>query len=462
MPSVLTTTSALRHARSPTSRRRWLHELSGLLAFPTVSARPDCRPALEACARWLALHLRTLGLRDAQVLDGAGGPPSVYASWRGAPSQPTLLLYGHYDVQPAEPLAAWRTPPFRATRAGQHLYARGASDDKGQLFIHLKAIECYLATSGRLPLNILVWLEGEEELGSPHLAAVLERHAERLRADAALVSDTEMFGPGRPAIIYGLRGSLACEIEVTTRAGELHAGRYGGAAPNAAQALAAILAALHDPRGRIAIPDFYRRVSEVSPDERRDLRAGGLADRRVLLQVGGAQWGEAGYTPFERTSIRPALNITGLAGGYTGPGGKGSIPTRAIARLNIRLVPDQVPGEVVQQLRSYVATLTPPGLRTQVHGGTGASAVLLPRQHASIAAAARAVEQVWEVPPVFTRSGGAIGPVEQLYRQLGMPVVLLGFGQPDDNIHGPNERMSLPTLFRGVETIIRVLAEYGQ
>jgi acetylornithine deacetylase/succinyl-diaminopimelate desuccinylase-like protein len=386
----------------------------------------------------------------------------VYANWRGAPGRPTLLLYGHYDVQPAEPLAAWRTPPFRATRAGQHLYARGASDDKGQLFIHLKAIECYLATVGRLPLNVIVWLEGEEELGSPHLAAVLDRHAEWLRADAALVSDTEMFGPGRPAIVYGLRGSVACELVVSARGEELHAGRYGGAAPNPAQALTAILAALHDRHGRVAIPDFYRRVREVSTDERHELRAGGQADQRLLQHTGGAQWGEAGYTPFERVTIRPALNITGLVSGYTGAGGKGSIPSQALARLNFRLVPDQQPEEVVQQLRRYVAALTPPGLRAQVRGAEGARPVLLPRAHPAIAAAARAVEQVWEVQPAFTRSGGAIAPVEQFSRRLALPVVLLGFGQPDDNIHGPNERMSLPTLFRGVETIIRVLAEYGQ
>jgi acetylornithine deacetylase/succinyl-diaminopimelate desuccinylase-like protein len=451
----------LAHARTPAVRQRWLRELGALLAFPTVSAQPERRPALEACARWLASHLRALGLRDARVLDGAGGPPSVYASWRGAPGRPTLLLYGHFDVQPAEPLAAWRTPPFKATRAGQHIYARGASDDKGQLFIHLKAIESYMAAGGRLPLNVVVWLEGEEELGSPHLAEVLSRHAERLRADAALVSDTEMFEPGRPAIVYGLRGSVACELVVSARDGELHAGRYGGAAPNPAQALAGILAALHDRHGRVAIPDFYGRVREVSAEEREELRAGGIPDRR-LLRTSGAAWGEHGYTPFERVTIRPALLITGLAGGYTGPGGKGSIPTQALARLNFRLVPDQRPEEVIQQLRRHVAALTTPGLRAHVRGGKGASPVLLPRAHPAITAAARAVEQVWEVEPVFTRSGGAIAPVEQLSRRFGLPVILLGFGQPDDNIHGPNERIGLPNLFRGVETIIRVLAEYGQ
>jgi acetylornithine deacetylase/succinyl-diaminopimelate desuccinylase-like protein len=451
----------LAHARTPAMRQRWLRELAELLAFPSVSAQPGRRPALEACARWLANHLRALGLHDAQMLDGAGGPPSVYASWRGAPGRPTLLLYGHFDVQPAEPLAAWRTPPFKATYAGQHVYARGASDDKGQLFVHLKAIECYLTARGRLPLNVVVWLEGEEELGSPHLAAVLDRYAEWLHADAALVSDTEMFGPGRPAIIYGLRGSVACEVTITAPHEELHAGRYGGAAPNPAQALTAILAALHDRHGRVAIPEFYRQVRDVSVEEREELRAGGIPDQK-LLQAAGVEWGEHGYTPFERVTIRPALNITGLVGGYAGPGGKGSIPAQALAQLNFRLVPDQRPEEVLQLLRRHVAALLPPGLRAQVRGGKGAWPVLLPRTHPAVAAAVRAVEQIWEVEPVFTRSGGAIAPVEQLRRRFDLPVILLGFGQPGDNIHGPNERISLPNLFRGVETIIRVLAEYGQ
>lgn len=447
--------------RSPATRRRWLRELAALLAFPTVAARAECRPALLACARWLAAHLRGLGLPDAGLLDGLGGPPGVYASWRGAPGRPTLLLYGHYDVQPPEPLAEWRTPPFRATIQGQYLYARGASDDKGQLFILLKALECCLAGGRCLPLNVIVWLEGEEEQGSPHLPAVLARHGERLRADAALVCDTEMFAPGRPAIVYGLRGSLGARLLVERAGDELHSGRYGGAAPNPAQALAGMLAALHDEGGRVALPGFYERVRVITPAERDALRAGGAADARVLARTGGARWGEPGYTPFERTSIRPALNITGLSGGYAGPGAQNSIPRAAEARINIRLVPEQAPREVLTMLRGFVAARTPPGLRAQVLASGGSAPVLLPREHPAAQAAASAVEQVWEQPPVFTRSGGAIGPAAALHHQLGMPVVLLGFGLPTDNVHAPNERLWLPNFFRGVETIVRLLTLYG-
>ncbi len=312
--SVYTTTAPLTYSRQLSRRDDWLRELGELLDFPTISAMPSHRRDIEAAADWLKNHLAMLGLHHVQVLPGVnGGHPSVYADWLLAPGQPTLLLYGHYDVQPVDPLKDWRTPPFQATRIGQNLFARGASDDKGQLFIHLKAVESYLATVGSLPINVKIWLEGEEEINSPNLPAFLDSEATRLEADAVLVSDTEMLGPGRPTIIYGLRGSLAFELEVGGPRHDLHAGRYGGAVHNPVQALCEIIAGLHDRRGRVAIPEFYARVREVAATERQELRCGSPDDEQIMADLDiPTGWGEEGYSLFERMTIRPALIVNGI------------------------------------------------------------------------------------------------------------------------------------------------------
>lgn len=444
-------------------RSRWLSQLAELIAFPTISALPRHRRDLKACAQWLAQHLAELGLHNAQVLPGVNrGAPSVYADWLLAPGKPTLLLYGHYDVQPVDPLKEWRTPPFKATIIGENLYARGASDDKGQLFIHLKAVESYLKTLGRLPINIKIWLEGEEEINSPNLSAFLKREAKRLQADAVLVSDTEMLGCDRPSIIYGLRGNLACEIEISGPRHDLHSGRYGGAVLNPLQALSEVVAGLHDRKGRVAIPGFYQQVRELESTQRQKIRCCCKRDQQILDDLDlPAGWGEQGYSIFERMTIRPALTINGLAGGYTGPGGKSVIPSRGLARFSIRLVPNQEPEEIAQLLRRHIATVTPPAVRSRLKITGGSRPVLLPRRHPAMLAAVRAVQSTWGVPPVFTRSGGSIPLVEQLHRRLKVPVVLLGFGLPDDDIHAPNEKISLPNFFRGIETVIRFLGEYA-
>jgi acetylornithine deacetylase/succinyl-diaminopimelate desuccinylase-like protein len=456
--------SALDYARRATVQRRWLADLTHLLSFPTVSALPQHRPDIERAAAWLAGHAGAIGLRHAQVLGArSGATPSVYADWLLAPGRPTVLFYGHFDVQPAEPLRDWRTPPFRATLDGNALIARGASDDKGQLFIHLKALESYLHTGGALPVNVKVWLEGEEEIKSPGLAPFLDREARRLRTDAVLISDTEMRAPGRPTIIYGLRGTLPFDIQVSGPIQDIHSGRYGGAVHNPAQALAEIIAKLHDADGHILLPGFYRRVREPSPSERRELYENRTFEHTLAttLQLPGP-WGEPGWTSFERVAVRPALTVNGMQSGYVGPGGKSSIPGKALAQLSFRLVPDQDPAEIAALLQRHIAAISPPSVRVNVRVGQGTRPVLISRRHPVMAAAARAVYRTWGVPPTFSRSGGSIGAVDLLHRRLGVPVVLLGFGLPDDNIHGPNEKLDLPNFFQGVETIIRFLAEYEQ
>jgi acetylornithine deacetylase/succinyl-diaminopimelate desuccinylase-like protein len=460
---MLSTHSPIHYSYQTEQRSRWLSQLSELIAFPTISVISQHRKDIKACAQWLARHLAEIGLQHIQIIPGPkGGHPSVYADWLQAPGKPTLLLYGHYDVQPVDPLKEWRSPPFKATIFGSNLYARGASDDKGQLFIHIKAIESYLRTVGRLPINIKIWLEGEEEINSPNLTAFLNREAARLQADAVLVSDTEMLAPGKPSIIYGLRGNLSCELEVRGPKHDLHSGRYGGAVLNPLQALTDIVSGLHDRQGRVAIPGFYRRVRDLEPTKQQNTRCCCQRDRQILADLDlSTAWGEPGYSLFERMTSRPALTISGLAGGYVGPGSKSVIPRRGMAHISIRLVPDQEPDDIAHLLQRHIANVTHPAVRTRLTMMGRSRPVLLPKQSSVMQAATRAVKQTWGVPPTFTRSGGSIPLVEQLHRRLQVPIVLLGFGLADDDIHAPNEKMSLLNFFRGVETVIRFLAEYA-
>jgi acetylornithine deacetylase/succinyl-diaminopimelate desuccinylase-like protein len=464
VPSFNTTAFPIHYCSQSEQRSRWLSQLAELITFPTISAIPQHRKDIKACAQWLARHLAEIGLQHIQVLPGPkGGHPSVYADWLQVPGKPTLLLYGHYDVQPVDPVREWRSPPFKATIVGSNLYARGASDDKGQLFIHLKAIESYLRTVGHLPINIKIWLEGEEEINSPNLTAFLKREAVRLQADAVLVSDTEMLAPGKPSIICGLRGSLSCELEVRGPKHDLHSGRYGGAVLNPLQALSDIVAGLHDRQGRVAIPGFYSHVRDLEPTKQQNAHCCCKRDRQILADLDlSTGWGEPGYSLFERMTSRPALTINGLAGGYVGPGSKSVIPSRGVARISMRLVPDQDPGDIAQLLQYHIANVTHPAVRTRLTMTGGSRPVLLPKYSLVMQAATRAVRQTWGVSPVFTRSGGSIPLVEQLHRRLQVPIVLLGFGLPDDDIHAPNEKMSLLNFFRGVETVIRFLAEYAR
>ncbi len=454
----------LLYSQQPEMRSRWLSQLSELIAFPTISALPQHRKDIKACAQWLAQHLAEIGLHRVQVIPSVnGGAPSVYADWLMATGKPTLLLYGHYDVQLVDPIDEWRSHPFKATIVGDSLFARGASDDKGQLFIHLKAIESYLRTTGTLPINVKVWLEGEEEINSPNLAAFLDRQVQRLQANAVLVSDTEMLGRGRPSIIYGLRGNLNCELEVRGPKHDLHSGRYGGAVLNPLQALSEMIAGLHDRTGKVAIPGFYQQVRDLQPTERQQLRCACKRNQQILADLDvPLGWGEPGYDLFERMTSRPALTINGLAGGYTGAGAKSVIPSRGIARLSLRLVPDQEPTEIAQLLEHHLKSLSHPAIRSRLKITGRSRPVLLPQKSAVMQAAIRAVEQTWGIPPVFTRSGGSIPLVEHLHRRLQVPIVLLGFGLPDDDIHAPNEKMSLPNFFHGIETVIRFFAEYTQ
>ncbi len=430
--------------------------------FRSVSADSTNGEALRECSGWLRDHLHRIGLGTARVLSTAGHPV-VFGEYQTLRRRPTVLVYGHYDVQPADPLHEWRSPPFEPVIRGDYLYGRGACDDKGQLFCHVKAIESYLKTHGELPVNVKLLIEGEEEIGSPNLHAFVERHLDELAADVAVISDSPMRGPKQPALTYALRGALSLDLEVHGLDRDLHSGQFGGAVHNPAQALAEILSRLHDRNGRIAIPGFYDRVRSVAPAERAYLARTGPRDAEILHNAGtAAGWGEAGYSLYERTTIRPALTINGITAGYQGPGVKAVIPRSASAKLNFRLVPDQDPREIDLLFRKFLDKVTPLTVRIAVRTQIAAKPVLIDHRHSAMRAAARAYERTFGVPPVLIRSGGTIPVVNMFQELLGIPTVLMGFGLPDAGIHGPNERLHLPTFFKGIQTSIHFLAEAGR
>jgi acetylornithine deacetylase/succinyl-diaminopimelate desuccinylase-like protein len=444
------------------NRKRYEDELAAFIRFASVSAQPQHAGDVARCAAWLTEHLQTLD-PDVLRLVPTHRHPIVHAAWRRAlRGGPTVLIYGHYDVQPAEPLEEWLSPPFSPVVRGDDMYGRGASDDKGQMFAHVKAIESFLKTTGGLPVNVTCLFEGEEEIGSPSLASFLNTSRSELAADYAVVSDTQIPGPRRPAITYALRGGLSVEIEARGASRELHSGVFGGAACNPLQALSAMIAQLYDSRGAIAIPGFYDRVRRWDLRERRYMAEVGPSDAEMLDRAGAMEaCGEAAYSLYERTTIRPALTVSGVIGGYQGPGVKAAIPTRAVAKINFRLAPDQDPREIDRLFREHVARIFPSAVQTSVRTLMRARPALIDRTDPAIVAAARAYRQAFDAPPIFLRNGGTIPVVTLIQDTLRIPVVLMGFGLTSDAIHAPNERFHLPNFHKGIETSIRFLSEMG-
>jgi acetylornithine deacetylase/succinyl-diaminopimelate desuccinylase-like protein len=451
--------AALPLAYARANRARFVAELEDFIRFPSVSAQPKHAKDLQECAAWLADYLRQIGLEHVQLVS-TPRHPIVYADWQSAPAQPTVLLYGHYDVQPPEPLHEWLSPPFEPTRRGNDLYGRGACDDKGQMFAHIKALEAYLQTEGTLPVNVKCLFEGEEEIGSPNLTPFLARHTHALAADVALMSDMPMLAPDCPAITYAMRGGLSLELELHGPQHDLHSGIFGGAIYNPLHALCDIVANLHDPEGRIAIPGFYDRVCHWSMAERDYMAQTGPSDAQLLhnAQV-GTGWGECGYTLYERTTIRPTLTVTGIIGGYQGPGVKAIIPACATAKLNLRLVPEQDPHEIEHLFRQHIASIAPPAMSCTIRTHLTAKPALVNRCHPALRAAARAYHKGFGAMPVFLRSGGTIPVVHTFHELLGIPTVLMGFALPDDRMHAPNEKFHLPNFYRGIATSIHFLNE---
>ncbi len=451
---------ALEYAQS--NQDRFLAELIEFLRIPSVSTQAAHKPDIERAAAWLRDKLLDAGFPRADVVP-TGGHPIVYAEWLAAgPDAPTILVYGHYDVQPPDPLELWNSPPFEPTIVGDDLFARGAADDKGQLYVHVKAAQAFKETAGALPINVKCMFEGEEESGSPSLEPFIRDHAELLAADVVVISDTHILGKDTPSIVYGLRGITYAEIEVTGPDHDLHSGTYGGAVQNPINALCHLIAKLQDPDGHVNIPGFYDRVRDLGPDERAEL-ARAPFDREAWLQEAGVKtdWGEAAYTIPERTAVCPTLDVNGMWGGYIEPGAKTVLPSKAYAKVSMRLVPDQQPAEIYQLLRDYLAQIAPPAVEVQVRDLHGGDPAVVRRDSSAMLAACRAYAETFGKEPVFVRGGGSIPVVAAYQEALGIETILMGFGLPDDRLHSPNEKFHLPNFYRGIETVIRFMQFLG-
>jgi acetylornithine deacetylase/succinyl-diaminopimelate desuccinylase-like protein len=443
--------NALRFARS--NKDNFLRTYEEILLIPSISTEKAHAPDIQRAAEWLAVQLRTLGMQKVQLFPTPRSP-IVYGECLGALGAPTVIIYGHYDVQPVDPLDLWRTNPFTPTVIGEDIHARGASDMKGQAVITLKAVEALMQTGG-MPINIKWLFEGEEEIGSPNLEAFITSHTDLLACDFAVNPDSGMIGKEYPTITYGLRGLAYFELLVYGPAHDLHSGGYGGVVHNPANALAELIAGMHDENGRVTLPGFYDRVSELSKEERGELARLPSDDSSFLKQTGVPElYGESGYTANERTGVRPTLDVNGLLSGFTGEGSKTVIPAWAMAKLSTRLVPDQNHEEVHQQLLQYLEKNAPKDIRWEVKTLAGNPASISDRNNRGVQAMAKALETVWGKRPYFKREGGSIPVVGDMQRLLGVESVICGFGLPDDNVHAPNEKQNLPIWYRGIDAYI--------
>jgi acetylornithine deacetylase/succinyl-diaminopimelate desuccinylase-like protein len=439
---------------------RFVEELKALLRIPSISTLPehagDCRLAADS----LATELKRIGMEHVRLIE-TKGHPMVYGDWLHATGKPTALVYGHYDVQPPDPLDEWLSPPFEPTERDGNIYARGAVDDKGQVMAQVKALESLLVATGKLPINVRVIFEGEEEVGGEGIADFVASKSPELKADFALVSDTELFAPGLPTLCVGLRGMIYTELEVRSSRTDLHSGVYGGAAPNSFVSLAQILAKLKDEEGKILIPGFYDDVIPPSAEELATWKKLPFDEEHYRIsEVGSKQLvGEKGYSVLERTWARPTLDVHGIPGGFTGAGAKTVIPAKATAKVSMRLVPGMTPAKAFALYKSFVEKIAPAGVDVEVRLIHSGDPCVVAVNNPYIQAATRALHEVWGKDTVFIRSGGSIPIVGDFDRHLGLPSVMMGFGLPDDNLHAPNEKFHLKNFELGIISLIRFMEE---
>jgi len=447
--------SALKYAHS--HQGIFLEELSNLLTIASISTSPDQKKEMQQAADWIASKLLACRMENVQVYP-TGGHPVVFGENLSAGSgAQTVLIYGHYDVQPPEPIELWESGPFEPEKRGDNLYARGATDMKGQVMASISAIEAIINT-GELPVNIKFLIEGEEEIGSPNLAQFIDENKDLLSCDFALNPDTGLLSADQPTITYALRGLAYFEILVYGPDHDLHSGIYGGVVHNPAQALCELIAGMHDEKGRITLPGYYDKVRLIDEDERAELSRLPMDEEFYLKQTGAPSiWGEEGYSPVERTGARPTLDVNGILSGFTGEGSKTVLPAWAMAKISMRLVPEQDPEEVYQQLQEYFVDNAPNTIRYEIKKLAGGPATISDRYSNAVKGMEKAMETVWGKRPVFKREGGSV-PVVGLFQEiLGIETVNCGFSLPDDNIHGPNEKLNLPTWYRGIDTFINFL-----
>ncbi len=443
------------------NRDRYVDELKEYLAIPSISALPEHAGDVRACAEWTAAHMKRVGLEHVRIIDTPGNPV-VYADWLHAAGAPTILFYGHYDVQPVDPLELWESPPFEATVRAGEIYARGAADDKGQVFMHLKAVEAVLRGSGRLPVNIRFVLEGEEEIGSVNLESFVRGRKDELAADVVVISDSPMFDRGVPSICYGLRGLTYLQVDLRGTDSDLHSGSFGGAVANPAFVLSQVLAQMKDRGGRVKIPGFYDDVRPLSDAERAEFARLPFNERRYRNDLGAPKlFGERGYTTLERLWGRPTFEVNGMLSGFTGDGAKTVIPAVAMAKVSMRLVPDQDPDKIAGLCEDYLRKVTPRTVElniTRMHGGRP---WMTDFDNPFVQAAGRAIELGFGRRPVFNREGGSIPVVATFQEVLGLPSVLFGVGLPDENAHAPNEKLDLGNFHNGIIASAALYNEIG-
>jgi succinyl-diaminopimelate desuccinylase len=443
------------------NRERYVQELSELLRIPSVSADSKHRDDVRQAADWVANQFHRMKLH-VEVL-ATPGNPIVYAESPAVPGAPVVLVYGHYDVQPPDPLNEWQSPPFEPTVRDGNIYARGATDDKGQMLTHLKSAEAWIETEGKLPLQLKFLIEGEEEVGSANLEPFIAKNKDKLKCDVVVISDTSQFGPGQPAITYGLRGIAYYELRLTGPKQDLHSGTFGGGVSNPANALVAMLSALINDRGQIQVPGFYDDVEPLTARERAEFAKLPFDEAEFMSKLGVAGLrGEEGYTTLERRWARPTFDINGLWSGYQGEGAKTVLPARAGAKFSFRLVPNQDPKKLSTALEKKLRELCPPGIKMELLDFHGAPGVVVPLESPFVTAATKAIESGFGRKPVFMREGGSIPVVATFHDQLGVDTLLLGWGLDDDNTHSPNEKFSLADFQRGIKSSAHLWRHLGE
>ena len=443
------------------NRDRYVDELKQYLAIPSISALPEHAGDIRSAAQWTADALTAAGMENVRLLETPGNPV-VYGEWLKAPGKPTILFYGHYDVQPVDPLNLWTTPPFEATVRDGEIYARGAADDKGQVFMHIKAVEAHMKKAGGLPLNMKFFIEGEEEVGSVHLDDFVRSHKSDLSADVVVISDSPMFDRGIPSICYGLRGLTYFQIDLRGTNSDLHSGSFGGAVANPAFVLATLLAQMKDRSGRIKIPGFYDDVRQLSDAERAEWKKLPFNETRYRKDLGAPKlFGETGYSTLERVWARPTFEVNGLLSGFTGEGAKTVLPAVAMAKISMRLVPNQEPNKIADLFQKYVEAIAPKTVELKVTRMHGGKPWMTSYDNPYVQAAGRAIEKGFGRKPIFTREGGSIPVVSTFQEELGLPSVLFGVGLPDENAHAPNEKLDLGNFHSGIISSAILYQEIG-
>ncbi|RMD48098.1 MAG: dipeptidase [Ignavibacteria bacterium] len=432
------------------NRANYVEQLKDYLRIPSVSTSPEHKKDMLACAKFVVDQLKEAGVKKTKIYK-TKGHPIVYGEWISSPKKPTVLIYGHYDVQPVDPIELWDSPPFEPVVKDGKIYARGANDNKGQNFVHIKSVEAYKKSVGELPVNVKFLIEGEEEIGSENLEIFLKENRNLLKCDAVMISDTSLFAPGVPTITYGLRGLCYMEVEVVGPDRDLHSGSFGGAVANPINVLAQMISKLHDKNGKVTIPNFYKDVVKLTKKERDNFKALKFSDRKFAKEFGMKELqGEKGFSTLERLWARPTLDCNGIVGGFTGEGAKTVLPSKASAKISMRLVPNQNPKKIAKEFTKYIKSLAPKSVRvnvTEMHGGLP---IAMPLNDKAIEAAANAAGKAFGKKTVFTREGGSIPIVVDFYNQLKAPVILMGLGLDTDNIHSPNEHFNLDAFEKGI------------